>query len=96
MSKAEELTIGSASQKAYREALADTERKIAGIMNDTATQQVTFTREEYTFLFRCLLAENNRLNRNVVDGMATEAHWKNFIDLVNAVLPKLTALTETK
>ena len=64
-------------------------------MNDTATQH-KLTKEEYDFLFRCLLAENNRLNRNVADGMADDGEWIVFIDLVNAVLPKLTALTETK
>lgn len=65
-------------------------------MDDTATQQVTFTQEEYVFLFRCLLAENNRLNRNAADGMATETHWRNFIDMVISVIPKLQALTENK
>ena len=64
-------------------------------MNDTATQH-KLTHAEYTFLFRCLLAENNRLNRNVADGMASVGEWKHFIDMVNSVLPKLTALTETK
>lgn len=65
-------------------------------MDDTTTKQVTFTKEEYDFLFRCLLAENNRLNRGFSVGAEGQGEWGVFIHLVNSVLPKLTALTEFK
>lgn len=64
-------------------------------MNETETQP-KLTHAEYTFLVRCLLSENNRVNRNLEDGMASAVEWEYSIDMVHSVLPKLKALTETK
>lgn len=94
MSKAEELTIGSENQKAYRDALADTERKLAGIMDDTATQQVTFTKAEHALVFQGMLAINNAMNRQASDNELDEKDWCLFVSLCNSILTKLDKITD--
>lgn len=63
-------------------------------MNDTATQQVTFTKHEHALVFQGLLAINNALNRQNADNELDEQDWRLFVSTCNSILTKLDKITD--
>ena len=63
-------------------------------MDNTATQQVTFTKDEHALVFQGMLAVNAALNRQAADNKLDEQDWCTFTRLCNSILTKLDKITD--
>ena len=63
-------------------------------MDDTATQQVTFTKNEHALVFLCMLTFNAAMIRQANDKKLVEQDWCTFTRLCNSILTKLDKITD--